>query len=77
MASTTIKLSVETRDRLRAFGGATYEHTVIEALDALEANRFWSKAEAAAAWQSQLSESEQRRRQDAISEIDRAFDGIE
>ena len=77
MASTTIKLSVETRDRLRALGGETYEHTVIEALDALEANRFWSEADAAAAWQSQRSESEPQRHHDAISEIDRAFDGIE
>lgn len=77
MASTTIKLSVETRERLRAFGGETYEHTVIEALDALEANRFWSEADAAAAWQSQRSKSEQQHRHDAISKIDRAFDGIE
>jgi predicted transcriptional regulator len=77
MAATTIKLSVETRERLRALGGATYEHTVIEALDALEANRFWSEAEAAAAWQSQLSESERQRRHEVLGEIDRAFDGIE
>ena len=77
MASTTIKLSVETRERLRALGGETYEHTVIEALDALEATRFWSEAEAAAAWQSQLSEAERQRRDDALRDIDRAFDGIE
>ncbi len=77
MASTTIKLSVETRERLRALGGTTYEDTVIEALDALEANRFWTEAEAAAAWQSGLSESGRQRRREAIAEIDRAFDGIE
>ena len=77
MASTTIKLSVETRERLRALGGATYEHTVVEALDALEANRFWGEAEAAAAWQSSLSDTERQRRHDALAEIDRAFDGIE
>lgn len=76
MASTTIKLSVETRERLRAFGGDTYEDTVIEALDALEANRFWAEAEAASAWQSTLSDPERQRRQGAIAEIDRAFDGI-
>ena len=77
MASTTIKLSVETRERLRALVGETYEHTVIEALDALEANRFWSEAEAAAAWQSQLSEADRQRRHDALRDIDRAFDSIE
>jgi hypothetical protein len=77
MASTTIKLSVETRERLRALGGDTYEDTVTEALDALEANRFWSAAEAAAEWQSSLSDADRRRRHEAIAEIDRAFDGIE
>ena len=77
MASTTIKLSVETRERLRALGGATYEHTVVEALDALEANRFWGEAEAAATWQSSLSDTERQRRHDALAEIDQAFDGIE
>jgi hypothetical protein len=50
---------------------------VIEALDALEANRFWSEAEAAAGWQSQLSEPERQQRHEALSQIDRAFDGIE
>jgi len=54
MASTTIELSVETRD----------------------ANRFWADAEAAATWQSSLSVAERQRRQDAVAEIDRAFDGI-
>jgi hypothetical protein len=77
MASTTIKLSVETRDRLRALGGDTYEDTVIEALDALEANRLWAAAEAAAAWQASLSNVERRRRDETIADIDRAFDGIE
>jgi hypothetical protein len=77
MASTTIKLSVETRERIRALGGDTYEDTVIEALDALEANRFWAAAEAAAAWQSNLSDEEHHRRDEAIADIDRAFDGLE
>lgn len=77
MASTTIKLSIETRERLRALGGDTYEDTVIEALDALEANRFWAAAEAAATWQSRLPDDERRGRHAAIAEIDRAFDGIE
>lgn len=77
MASTTIKLSVETRERLRSFGAATYEDTVIEALDALEANRFWAQADAAAQWQSRLEPDERLRREHAVNEIDRAFDGIE
>ncbi len=50
---------------------------MIEALDALEANRFWTEAEAAAAWQSSLPESERQRQLEAIAEIDRAFDGLE
>jgi len=54
MASTTIELSVETRD----------------------ANCFQADAEAAAAWQSNLSDTERQRRQDATAEIDRAFDGM-
>lgn len=77
MAATTIKLSVETRERLRAFGGATYEDTVVEALDALDANRFWAEAEAAAAWQARQPDDERTHRRQAIMEIDRAFDGIE
>ena len=77
MAATTIKLSVDTRERLRALGGDTYEDTVIEALDALEANRFWAAAEAAAAWQANLSASDRQARNDAVAEIDSAFDGIE
>ena len=49
-ASTTIKSSVETCERLRALGGTTYEDTVIEALDALEANRFFTEAEMPFPW---------------------------
>ena len=56
---------------------ARIELAVVEALDALEANRFWGEAEAAAAWQSSLSDTERQRRHDALAEIDRAFDGIE
>ena len=52
--STTIKLSTETRDRLRELGGETYEDTIVEALDALEAQQFWAEAEAAAAWRRSL-----------------------
>lgn len=48
--ATTIKVSTETRDRIRALGGVTHEATIIEALDALEAERFWDQAERAKAW---------------------------
>lgn len=76
MTSTTIKVSVETRDRLRAFGGDTYEDTIVEALDALEADRFWAQAEAAAASRAGMTEAELRARLAAEAEVDAAFDGI-
>ncbi len=76
MASTTIKLSVETRDRLKALGGDTYEDTVIEALDVLEAQRFWRQAEAAADWRRALPADERERRSSVETEIDAAFDGV-
>jgi hypothetical protein len=77
MKSTTVKLSVETRDRIRAFGGDTYEDTIVEALDVLEVDRFWAQADAAAAWRSSLPEADQQRLAARESELDAAFDGIE
>jgi hypothetical protein len=74
--STTIKLSVATRDRIRDLGGETYEETIIEALDALETDRFWARAEAAAAWQASLPEDEQRRRREQEAAIDSALDRL-
>lgn len=50
MAATTIKVSTETRDRIRSFGGATHEETIIAALDALESEQFWAQTERAASW---------------------------
>jgi hypothetical protein len=38
--STTVKVSKATRGRIRALGGDTHEDTIVEALDALESNRF-------------------------------------
>jgi predicted transcriptional regulator len=55
MNATTVKVSPETRDRLRTFGGATMEDTINEALDALESAQFWKQAEAHAAWRRSLS----------------------
>ena len=77
MASTTVKLSVETRDRIRALGGDTYEDTIIEALDMLEAERFWAQADAAASWRGSLTDDERAALVAREAEIDAAFDGIE
>ncbi len=76
MASTTIKVSVETRDRLRTFGGATYEETIINALDALEEDRFWEQADAAATWRASLPEAARARLKAHAAAIDAAFDAI-
>ena len=74
--STTIKLSVATRDRIRDLGGETYEETIIEALDALETDRFWAQAETAAAWRASLPEDERRRRREQEAAIDAALDRL-
>lgn len=77
MASATVKLSVETRDRLLAYGGETYEATIVEALDALDAERFWTQADEATAWRQTLSAADRQRLAARDGEIDAAFDGIE
>jgi hypothetical protein len=76
MASTTIKLSTETRDRIKALGGDTYEDTIVEALDALESAQFWDQAERAAEWRRSQSADHRRAvaRRDAA--VDDAFDAI-
>lgn len=77
MKTTTVKLSVETRDRIRALGGQTYEDTIVEALDALESDRFWAQADAAAAWRRSLPDHERQRSAVREAEVDAAFDGVE
>lgn len=77
MKATTIKLSIETRDRIRALGSETYEEAIVEALDALEANRFWGQADAAANWRASLDKRERAALVAREAEIDAAFDGIE
>lgn len=77
MASTTVKVSTETRDRIRALGGDTYEDTIVEALDALEADRFWEQADAAAAHRSALTDEARADLAAREAEIDAAFDGLE
>jgi len=76
VASTTVKVSVETRDRIRALGGETYEETIVEALDALEADRFWAQADAAAAARRSMTDDERAERLGREAEVDTAFDGI-
>ena len=75
-SSTTIKLSTETRDRIRAHGGDTYEETIIEALDVYEDAQFWAQADAAAAWEASLPKEERERLKAEDAAIDAAFDGI-
>ncbi len=76
MDSTTVKVSVATRERLRALGGATYEDTISEALDVLEADRFWAQAEAAAAWRAALPVRQQQEIAKSEAAVDQVFDGI-
>lgn len=73
-SSTTIKLSTDTRDRLRAMGGETYEETIIEALDALEAQQFWAEADAAEAWERSLSVEEREELRQREAELSATWD---
>lgn len=77
MSSTTVKISRETRDRIREFGGVTHEDTIVAALDALDADRFWTQAETATKWRNELSQEERHRLDSRDAAIDAAFDNIE
>jgi hypothetical protein len=77
MKSTTVKLTIETRDRIRALGGDTYEDTIVAALDALEADRFWSQADAAASWRAALDDDRRAQLEQRDAAVDTAFEGIE
>jgi hypothetical protein len=70
MPVTTVKVSTETRDRLRDFGGATIEVTINRALDALEDAEFWRQAEAHAAWKRSLSGERREAMQAHEDELD-------
>lgn len=75
--ATTVKVSVETRDRIKSFGRATLEDTIIEALDALDDREFWAQADRAAAWRATLSPEERAERQareDALAAALRRLD---
>jgi hypothetical protein len=72
---TTMKITTETRDRLRALGadGDSLEDVVVTALDVYESQQFWAAAEAAAAAET----PEQRRERRRIEEdIDAWMDGL-
>jgi hypothetical protein len=60
---TTMKVSTETRDRLRALGrnGESLEDVVVAALDAYEAEQFWAAAEAAAVAETSAERAERKR----------------
>lgn len=76
MKDTTVKVSTETRDRIRAMGGATHEDTIVEALDALDSERFWAAAEEGRKWFDALSDEERQRLKDEDEAIDGLFKGI-
>ncbi len=79
--ATTIKISIATRDRIKAMGGETYEDTIIEALDALDIKRFWDEADAAIRWRESLPPEERARLEEAErvegEALDRGFDALD
>ncbi len=76
MAVTTVKVSTETRDRIRSFAGPTLEHTINEALDALEAADFQRRADRYAAWRRDLPEQQRRRLDDQDRELDAVVEAL-
>ncbi len=77
METTTIKVSVETRDRIKSFGGATHEETIVAALDLLDEKHFWAQADAAGAYLRALPAEEQSRRKAEVAAIDADFDAVD
>jgi len=74
MPHTSIKVTTETRDRIKNLGGK-YEDTLTEALDLLEAQRFWEQAEAGKRWLDSLTNEERDERQARHDALDQAFTG--
>lgn len=72
---TTMKITVQTRDRLRALAaeGDSLEDTVVAALDAYESQRFWAAAQAAA--DAETSDQRAARRRDE-AEVDSWMDTL-
>jgi hypothetical protein len=79
MPMTSMKLSTETRDRVRALAADpddTLEDVVNEALDALESQRFWARAEAAAARRAAAPPAERAAWEARNAEIDAWMDRL-
>ena len=74
MPHTSIKVTTETRDRTKALGGK-YADTLSEAVDLLEAARFWEQAEAGKRWFESLTDEERAERQARHDALDQAFSG--
>jgi hypothetical protein len=72
---TTMKISVATRDRLRALaaGRESLEDVVVAALDVYEAEQFWAEAEAAA---TRETTSQRSARRAGEAEVDAWMDGL-
>ena len=72
---TTMSITTETRDRLRALrgDGESLEDVVVAALDAYEPLRFWAEAEAAAAAETSDQRTERKR---VEGEVDRWTDRL-
>jgi hydroxyethylthiazole kinase-like sugar kinase family protein len=58
-----MKISVDTRDRLRRVGasGDSLEDVVVAALDSYETSQFWAEAEAAAASETAAQAADRKR----------------
>ncbi len=77
MRSTTVILSIATRDLIRGLGGDTFKETIIDALDIFEADRFWVQADAAGAARESMSAAERKRLAARDAAVDASFDAIE
>lgn len=73
---TTIKLSTAVRDRIKSYGGETYEHTIVEALDALDEVHVAARIDAYARWRASLTEEQQLQLDARDARIDAAFDAV-
>ena len=74
-AVTTMKITTDTRDRLRthAASGETLEDVVVHALDVYEVERFWARAEA---WAAAETPAERTERKASEAEWDALMDGL-
>jgi hypothetical protein len=74
-AVTTMKITTDTRDRLRthAASGETLEDVVVHALDVYEAAQFWTQAEA---WAAAETPAERNERKASEAEWDTLMDGL-